>query len=175
MEVLEQRLPVKNKKIKNIPTKIWRIKNVFISKQFYTGFKNVKLNIIPIFLLFIVSCASVEFIPDSDFKETNSNYDKKKWDEVEIHVSRPPGSLEFVGTVHLRNFESGNSLEYLPMVKKELFEKKIDGVIFYRKTIEDAPPIVYSIRNQDGMPVSYYESDNEIRRITGQAFRYRRK
>lgn len=131
----------------------------------------------PILLLFVLNCGStVEFIPDSDFRQDFSGYRLRSHEEVEIFREKPKKPIHSLGTIHIRNFDGSVSVEGLEEeLKKKLFEWKMDGIWLHESKVEEIAPTVIMSKNQAGLTVSYLESGKEMGRIKGTPFRYKEK
>lgn len=126
------------------------------------------------FLLLFYSCSTVEFIPNAEYKSDYKKYSKKKWNDVEIVFQKPVKPIEIMGSIVIRNFNGDlNSKYYKNKLKKKLFEKKLDGVWIISGKITDVTPLVIQTQNADGLPLAYYEANNEMGKIKGYPFRYK--
>ena len=95
---------------------------------------------------------------------------------MEIIFKKPDKPYKAVGSVVFRKFSGEHSLKIdHKELKEELFSRKIDGVWIPDKIekLEGIPSLVVRTENQDGMILSLAESNLDIEKLTGIAFRYR--
>ncbi|MCZ8239139.1 MAG: hypothetical protein O9346_14665 [Leptospiraceae bacterium] len=118
---------------------------------------------------------TVDFIPDADYRKDHEEYSKKSWQEVEILLSRPDRRFLIVGTVAIRDFEGTGTLkDYTKNIKKEMFEKKMDGVWISSNKVESVDDTIFTTMDTRGKTTHAYESERQIKIWKGYAFRYRK-
>ncbi|HMV80016.1 MAG TPA: hypothetical protein PLJ29_20285 [Leptospiraceae bacterium] len=125
--------------------------------------------------VFFTGCtSSVEFIPDGDYHFFKQPYLKTDAGEVDVLFQKPEKRHRILGTVIVRDF-SGHmgDREYFEEIKKELLQRKLDGVYFLPPENMEIPPWIIQSKNQAGMTMSYTELNKEMKRLKGYAYRYR--
>lgn len=117
---------------------------------------------------------TVDFIPDADYHKEFENYSKKSWEEVEIHLSRPDQRFLIVGTIAVRDFEgTGKLKDYSRNIKKEMFDKKMDGIWISTNKLESVDDAIFTTMDSRGKTTHSYESERIIKIWKGYAFRYK--
>lgn len=136
-------------------------------------FQNVKI-VILLVSVFLTQCTTVDFIPESDHRPENPNYEKKSWEEVEVTFSRPDKRIDIQGAVHVRDYEgSGRIQDYLVSLKRDMFRRKMDGVWFSQSKIQSMRDTVIQTMDARGNVTHAFESESQIRIWKGYAYRDR--
>jgi hypothetical protein len=126
-----------------------------------------------IFFFFLNCSTTIEFVPDTDFVNSNNFYTKKSFKEVEIYHNKPNFQIRTEGIVKIRDFSQNINWEYLSMkIQKELYDRKLDGLYFEgKKQNFEVESVIFTAENSAGLLVSYHRQSQEIGYIIGIAFR----
>lgn len=137
----------------------------------------MKLNFIKFFpiLIFFMQCTTVDFIPDSDYNPKYPNYNKKDWEEVEIHFARPDKRISIQGQIKIRDFENSGTLQhYVNYIKKDMFAKKMDGVWIKQSKVQSVQDSIFQTMDSRGNITHSHEAETDMKIWTGYAFRDRK-
>ncbi|TGK17164.1 hypothetical protein EHO61_12115 [Leptospira fluminis] len=131
-----------------------------------------------LFLLLIgglSSCQSVEFVPDVAYREDLIRTHKQSWKEIEILKQAPRNkSYEVFGRILLRNFGDGKVEKYyIDKIKKELFERGMDGMFYSGKGLVPVPATVFMSGTSAGYSTNVVELPQSAKVLEGIAFRYK--
>ncbi|TGK00936.1 hypothetical protein EHO59_13535 [Leptospira semungkisensis] len=133
-------------------------------------------NIWPVLLLFCFSsCFSVEFVADGAPKPGILLSHRKGWEEVEILKQAPrKRSYKTYGKVIVRNFGDGKITKfYLEKIKKELYERGMDGMYLTNAVIVPVPPTIFQTGTAQGYTTNTSEIARDAKVVEGTAFRFR--
>ncbi|EPG74936.1 putative lipoprotein [Leptospira fainei serovar Hurstbridge str. BUT 6] len=129
-----------------------------------------------LFILFLLySCQSVEFIPDIVYREDLIRTHKQSWKEIEILKEAPRRrEYEVYGRILIRNFGDGKTDKYYyDQIRKELFDRGMDGMFLAAKGIVSMPPTLFQSGTANGYSANFAELPQEARVLEGIAFRYK--
>jgi hypothetical protein len=134
-----------------------------------------KLFLLLIVLFFSGSCSTtVDFIPETDYTPEYEKYQKKTWEDVEIHTSRPTNPIRILGIISIRDFEdTGKFKDYSRGVKKEMFQKKMDGVWVDTNKLESVDETIFTTMDSRDRVTHSYEGKKQMLIWKGYAFRYK--
>lgn len=123
------------------------------------------------------SCFSIEFIPESGSKETVLVSHKKSWEQIEILKNSPKKkNYRVFGKLIIRNFGDGKIEKfYYDKIKKELFDKGMDGMYMYNSGLVAIPPTIFQTGSAEGYSYNMAEIAKDAKVIEAIAFRYRDK
>ncbi|EQA47316.1 hypothetical protein LEP1GSC050_0771 [Leptospira broomii serovar Hurstbridge str. 5399] len=129
----------------------------------------------PFVLFFLYSCQSVEFIPDIVYREDLIRTHKQSWKDIEILKEAPRRrEYEVYGRILIRNFGDGKTDKYYyDQIKKELFDRGMDGMFLAAKGIVSMPPTIFQSGTANGYSANFAELPQEARVLEGIAFRYK--
>ncbi len=124
-----------------------------------------------------VSCFSVEFVPEAGQKEETLVSHKKTWEQIEILKHSPKKkNYAIFGRMIVRNFGEGKIEKfYYDQIKKELFEKGMDGMYVVNTGTVAIPPTIFQAGSAEGYSSNIAEISKDARVIEGIAFRYRER
>ncbi|MCZ8155963.1 MAG: hypothetical protein O9264_07580 [Leptospira sp.] len=124
-------------------------------------------------LTFLTGCSSIDFIPEPDYSLANPNFRRKTWQEVEVMRERPIRPFSIMGEVIIRN-EAELPWEQIEIsLKKDLFDRKMDGVWMVKKKRDRIDGLSLETMDSRGHTTSNYQSENTIPIWYGYAFRYK--
>ncbi|TGL62127.1 hypothetical protein EHQ58_02675 [Leptospira ognonensis] len=124
-------------------------------------------------ILFLFSCSSVEFIPEPEYTVYHSNFRKKSWEEVEILRERPTKPFQILGEIKVRNQSEEPWQNVENLLKKEMWEKKMDGVWLTERNHQKVDGFSLETADSRGHTTSSYSDQNTMRVWKGYAFRYK--
>jgi hypothetical protein len=124
-------------------------------------------------LFLLVGCSSVEFIPEPEYTTYYTNYRKKSWEQVETLRERPGRPFLILGEVVVRN-QAEEPWEVIEIsLKKEMWERKMDGVWLVEKKQQKVDGFSLETMDNRGHTTSSYNDENNMRVWRGYAFRYK--
>jgi hypothetical protein len=127
-----------------------------------------------LFILIGNCSTTVDFIPEPDYSPEYAKYQKKSWEEVEIHTSRPSQPIRILGIISVRDFEdTGRFKDYSRGIKKDMFQKKMDGVWVDTNKLESVDDTVFTTMDSRDRVTHSYEGKRQILIWKGYAFRYK--
>ncbi|MGV3664492.1 MAG: hypothetical protein ACO1NV_00070 [Leptospira bouyouniensis] len=126
-----------------------------------------------LFYSFLFGCSSVDFIPEPDFRPNDHRYRVQSWQDVEILRERPKKLFKIVGEIIIRNTEDLTWEEYEPRLKKEMFQRKIDGVWMTEKNQSTIDNLSVHTMDQKGRTTNSFLQQSNLPYWKGYAFRYK--
>lgn len=127
-------------------------------------------------LLFgLTTCFSIEFIPEAPSQEETLISHKKNWEQIEILKNSPKKkNYRVFGKLIIRNFGEGKIEKYYyDKIKKELFDKGMDGMYVINSGMVPIPPTIFQAGSAEGYSYNMAEIAKDARVIEAMAFRYR--
>ncbi|MCZ8342188.1 MAG: hypothetical protein O9301_04085 [Leptospira sp.] len=124
-------------------------------------------------LLSFIGCSSIDFIPEPEYTRYHSRYQKKDWEEIEILRERPTKPFQILGDIVIRNPEGLPFSDFVPSIKKDLFERKLDGVWMVEKRTSVVDNMSVHTMDSRGRSTNTYESRSTVPVWKGFAFRYK--
>ncbi|MDZ4727341.1 MAG: hypothetical protein SH817_14380 [Leptospira sp.] len=124
-------------------------------------------------LLLLFGCSTVEFIPEPEYTSYHSNYKKTSWEEVEVFRARPPKPFQIMGEIIIRNQGEQSWSELTNSLKKEMWERKMDGVWMIEKKNQKVDGFSLETMDNRGHTTSSYKDESNLPIWKGFAFRYK--
>ncbi|TGN21085.1 hypothetical protein [Leptospira idonii] len=133
---------------------------------------NLKFLKFAVFLAFI-SCSTIEFIPEPEYTAYRAGYRKANWEEIEILRERPRKPFQIMGEIVIRNQSEAPWEELEISLKKEMWEKKMDGVWMIQKKQQSVDALSFETMDNRGHTTHSYKHQSNLPVWTGYAFRYK--
>ncbi|GBF50713.1 putative lipoprotein [Leptospira ryugenii] len=124
-------------------------------------------------VFFLVGCSTVDFIPDPDFRQNYPKYQKKTWEEVELQYVRPNKPFVVMGEIIVRNQNGQSWRELESSVKRELWERKLDGAWMTEKRSQKVDGFNLETQDSRGHTTNSYKDEMNLLIWKGIAYRYR--
>ncbi|MDF3818905.1 hypothetical protein P3G55_03280 [Leptospira sp. 96542] len=132
----------------------------------------MRLKILKILCLFLVTaCSTLEFIPEPEYSPHYANYRKKTWEEVEIKRERPSQNFQIMAEVVIRNAQGSSWEELEPAIKRELFQRKMDGIWITEKKQTLVDSMSYETMDTRGHTTNSYKQKSVLPFWKGYAYR----
>lgn len=133
---------------------------------------NPKISVFFLILPFI-GCSAIDFIPEPEYTVHHARYKKKHWEEVELVRERPKQPFQILGDIVVRNPESLPLDAFATSIKKDLFERKMDGVWIVEKNTSVIDNLSVETLDSRGKQTNAYRSKSTVPFWKGFAYRYK--